>query len=178
MSKLSWLRPVRATVAILGAGWMVAACQTGAGMSEGGQGAPLSAERIWHSGQCAQRTAGSRWIEDRGALERVVRAAGPRSPDADEASLPEVEFDRHRVVLVALGEQPSAGYGLALQRDTLDVQGDRAVLRIAVTRPAADSMQAQVVTSPCMLVAVERDGYAALEIIDSEGGRRGKLELD
>lgn len=178
MSELSGLRPVRAMAAALIAGWLLAGCQSGPGAGNAGERKPLSAERIWQSGQCAQRTAGSRWVEDRAGLERVVRAAGPWSPDSVEVEMPEVDFSRHRPVLIALGEQSSAGYGLALQRDTLDVQGDRAVLRIAVTRPAADSMQAQVVTSPCMLVAVERDGYAALEIIDSQGGRHGKLELD
>lgn len=178
MSRRSRLRPVRATAAALVAGWLVAACQSGPGGADGGEQSPPSVERIWQSGQCAQRTAGSRWIEDRGALERVVRAAGPRSPDADEASIPEVAFNWYRVVLIALGERPSAGYGLALPRDTLDVQGDTAELRIAVTRPAADSMQAQVVTAPCMLVAVERNGYATLEIVDSEGDRHGTLKRD
>lgn len=178
MSEGPRLRHLRTITAALVTAWLVAACQSGTGASDAGGRSPLSAERIWQSGQCGQRTAGSRWIEDRAALERVVRAADPQSPDTDAARAPAVDLDRRRVVLIALGARPTAGYGMALPRDTLDVQGDRAVLHIAVTRPAVDSMQAQVMTAPCMLVAVERGGYAALDILDSEGRRHGSLRLD
>lgn len=156
-------------------GGLVAACQ---GMPAGGDTSSPEARMIWQSGQCGARSAGSRWIGDPAALERAVRASGPASPDADEPDMPSPDFERRRVLLVALGERPTAGYGIGLERETLEIQGDTAVLRVAVTRPPADSMQAQVITAPCMLVTVEPADYSTLAVRASDGADYGTLTVD
>lgn len=156
-------------------GLVLAACRTGG--PDPAATAP-AAHTLWQSAQCAERSANARWIDSTGTLEQVIEAAGRNQLGAEEPEIPAVDFARHRVVLVALGEQPTAGYGVALARASLAMHGRNARLPIEVTRPSADSTQAQVVTTPCMLVAVDRDGYDSLEVVDQAGEVLATLAAD
>lgn len=76
---------------------------------------------------------------------------------------PEVDFARTTLVLLALGERPSTGYGLELR--ALERRGASLFVHARETRPAPDSMQAQVLTSPYLVLAVPRhDGPLQLLI--------------
>jgi PrcB C-terminal len=68
--------------------------------------------------------------------------------------LPAVDFERDMVVLVALGERPTAGYAV----EVVSIQRDGAFLRVVAreTKPSADMAQATVLTHPVHAVRVPR----------------------
>lgn len=80
---------------------------------------------------------------------------------------PQVDFSAGRTVFFSFGKQTSAGYRIEL----LDVyiRGDVLVLEAMITIPLKDSMQAQVVTHPYLLVFVPKSGYRRVELRDTKG---------
>jgi len=110
--------------------------------------------------QCGrgERTAQITWIrnetERQAAFKRILRTSLSAEP------LPEVDFDDYALVLIELGQRPTAGYQLRLssQRMVMD-KGDGLIL-FDVDQPGAYA--AQVVTSPCLIVSVPRGDFKAV----------------
>jgi hypothetical protein len=67
---------------------------------------------------------------------------------------PVIDFERDMVVLVALGERPTAGHSV----EVVSIERDGAFLRVVAreTKPSADMAQATVLTHPVHAVRVPR----------------------
>jgi hypothetical protein len=80
--------------------------------------------------------------------QELWRAHGASGQD------PAIDFSREMVVGVFGGERPTSGYGVEIVR-TLEAIGTL-IVDYVETRPAADAITAQIVTSPYHLVAVPK----------------------
>ncbi len=79
-----------------------------------------------------------------------------------ERPLPAVDFAREAVAAVFLGTRPTGGYGVEIVG-----AGQKAgafVVQYRETKPGADAIAAQVITSPFLLVAMPKvDGDVTFE---------------
>jgi len=82
--------------------------------------------------------------------------------------LPALDFAKDAVVLVAAGRKPTAGFGVDLAAPKAAAKGGVAALQIRLTRPAPAALVAQVVTSPCLVVRLAREGLTEIQVIDWE----------
>lgn len=74
----------------------------------------------------------------------------------------------HDLLVVYLGERPTPGYGGELQE--VDLSGDTLELSLKATEPESDAMMAQVITNPCLAVAVPDEGWSKLSVeMDADG---------
>jgi hypothetical protein len=73
---------------------------------------------------------------------------------AGRKPLPKVDFTTRTVVAVFLGSRPSAGYSVEVVRTRQD--GKTLIVEWREVAPAADSLVAQVLTSPAALVSIPR----------------------
>jgi hypothetical protein len=73
---------------------------------------------------------------------------------AGERTRPAVDFSREVVVAVFMGTRPSAGFTVQIVR--VRQEGPALVVSYTETRPAPDSVAAQILTSPFHIVAVPR----------------------
>ena len=73
---------------------------------------------------------------------------------AGDKPLPAVDLASRMVAAVFLGSRNSAGYGVEITAVRKD--GDAMVIEWRETRPAADAITAQVITTPAHLVSVPR----------------------
>jgi hypothetical protein len=81
--------------------------------------------------------------------------------------MPDVDLSKHVVMLLAMGEKPSAGY--AIQFSTADIERDGRTLKLKVKfSPPKGDIAATVITSPCLIFAVKRDGWN--EIVAGDTG--------
>ncbi len=117
----------------------------------------------------AADTAAVTWLGDKQALEQVMNRMRRHSLGSEPA--PDVDFSRYALVLIELGQRPTAGWQLSLstQRMIKD-QGDGVII-FSVDRPIGD-YAAQVVTSPCMMVAVPRGDYKAIRAQSNDNAIR------
>ncbi len=145
--------------------------------AEGGR-APytLSATQIEADPHCRLRDSGpeAMWIGHAGkwaaVYPRVIR-------HAPERELPPIDFTRSGVLLVGMGQQPTAGYAVALASSEVEVAGSKAIVRVRWTPPPPGAVTAQVITSPCLLVELPRGAYGEILVEDVLGRRIAELKL-
>ena len=80
----------------------------------------------------------------------AVRRALPLAVAAE--GLGEVDFHRHRVVLVSFGTRPSGGYRLRVE--SVQQADDRVVVHVTEEQPGARCMAAAVLTNPWVLLRI------------------------
>ena len=106
------------------------------------------------------------------SVRRLVAAAevtAALSPGLGaEPTAPVVNWATEAVLLVSGGQRTSAGYGVALGSNRAQVKDGAAGLRISFSSPPAGAINAQVMTSPCLVVALPRQGLRAVAVLDGE----------
>ena len=78
------------------------------------------------------------------------------------------DFGKEVVVLIASGQKPTAGYGLALASDRAPVKDKAAGVRVTFTAPDPGMMAAQVMTSPCLVVALPGEGLEMVGVLEGD----------
>lgn len=136
-----------------------------------------SAAQLHAGAQCAGQGHDPKatWITDEARFRRAYanmygHALGMRLPEP-----PAVEFKHESVLLLAMGQRPTAGYQLALDRRPLRIDENAAVVRVLWMEPAPGSVQAQVLTSPCAMFKLPRAGYGRVRVVDQNGQARFDL---
>jgi len=74
------------------------------------------------------------------------------------AKAPEIDWAKEAVVLITDGQKPTGGYAVALASDKAPVKDGAAGIKVAFTIPQDGMLTAQVVTSPCLVVAIPSEG--------------------
>ena len=123
------------------------------------QAASLVAEEHF-SAQCAlsSRTPALRLIGDAAAWQ-ALSAEGPVPAFSGE-----LDWQQQAVLVFTSGTKPSAGYTLDLTAERLQAHGRTLVLEIAEQAPPAGAMTAQVITQPCLFLALRKQAWTQVEI--------------
>jgi hypothetical protein len=115
---------------------------------------PISAEVLYRGPQCGRddpgvvqiRTADewAAWWESRQPLGATGNAATPA-----------VDFARATVFVISMGRRPTAGYAIAVADFAVRGQSGTVTLPVTWQVPPADGVTAQVITAPCVAVALD-----------------------
>jgi len=135
---------------------MLTACS-----ATGGEGAGMQPEvrQVTQSAHCGLTGPGVAHVRSEGELEALLDVSGQNMATG---VIRQVNLDRESLVIVTLGQKPTAGYSVGLESAT----ADRKTLKLAmkVNSPAPDMMVAQVITSPCVVLAVADSQWQRLEV--------------
>ncbi len=147
----------------------VAGCAQPVGNAASDATLPITA--LASQGQCGglSRPA-ARWIADAGAWREVY--AQVNSQWMDPPPPPAVDFPRAGVLLIAMGQRSTAGYGLALADDVAALRDGVLTVRVDWREPPPGRRQAQVITSPCLLATVSAVDFTRIRVVDREGRMR------
>ncbi len=150
---------------------LTTACQSWAerGAHQGGK---LAAEAIYASQHCgrSQTTPKATWIDDAGQLEASIRQIRADMLGGKPVDLPALDFQHEIILLVEMGQRPTLGYWLELTgTDNLRISQDQAQLTLDWSHPPADALVAQTISSPCLLLKLERGSYASIQVLDGHG---------
>jgi hypothetical protein len=91
-------------------------------------------------------------IRDAAAFEQVFASA--MGEDMLVPPVPDVRFAREMVIVLALGQRNTGGYGIRFDGITAD--GTGATVRYTTTSPGPNCMTTQMLTSPVEIVSVPR----------------------
>lgn len=82
------------------------------------------------------------------------------------------------MLLLAIGQgiRPTPGYGLAIARPGM-LQDGALTLSIAEKRPDPDDVLAQMITQPCLVVAVPDEGVARVIVRTADGTLIGETSI-
>jgi hypothetical protein len=109
---------------------------------------------LYAGNQCAVSEAGLRVIADRTAALKLM---GSHRIGAQPTPL-DINSSRELMLLVAAGLKPSTGYGLQLTKPDAVLRDGVLNLPVTLSTPDRD-YQAAMMTSPCLLLAVQRGQY-------------------
>jgi hypothetical protein len=112
-----------------------------------------------------------RLIEDQAALDALWR----RGIGGLAADAPTPDFSRKRVIVLADSEKPTAGYGLRLSSPEMTVSRGVATVHIESSEPVGHA--AQMISRPCLLLALPDGDYQRLDVLDREGSVWATLQL-
>lgn len=148
----SYLKPLVAGVALV----MTAACS-----SNGSREAAVAPQvrQVTQSAHCGLTGPGVVHVSSPEALEQVLGVSGQ---NIATGVIRQVDLDNEQLIIVTLGQKPTAGYSVGLE----NVAWDNPVLRLTmrVSEPAPGMMVAQVITSPCVVLAVNGDNWQKVEV--------------
>ncbi|MDF1551804.1 MAG: protease complex subunit PrcB family protein [Deferrisomatales bacterium] len=88
-----------------------------------------------------------------------------------------MDFAREWVLRVDMGLRPTAGYALALANERAEVSDGMATLWIEWSEPHPEHLQAQMLTQPCLILAVPHGAYHTLRVLDQKGRERFRAEV-
>jgi hypothetical protein len=160
-----------AGIAVLVAGLaLLPACATQhppAGTAVTTQGDEVSVELVFNSGLCgrAAREAALTRLDATTLADFVARLAS-HGVRFDAAAL---DPQRDAILLVEMGQKPTAGYGLRLSEMPARRVGTTLEIPFRWSEPAPGAITAQVVTSPCVLLRVDAGDARSVRIVDEQG---------
>jgi hypothetical protein len=86
-------------------------------------------------------------------------------------------FDREQVIQINMGLKRTGGYSLALTEDGTILEDNWANIGLRWNIPPKGAMLTQVLTSPCLLVAIPKQEYAGIRVVDQTGKIRLQMSL-
>lgn len=120
--------------------------------------------------------ANVRWIGNPQQLAQVWQQIGrDRLGGPPLQEIEDVDFTREGIVLIEMGVRSTAGYALELASPVLTIRSETAILTVNRIEPGPGAMLAQVVTSPCLLVAVPRASIEKVRVVDGESRVAGEV---
>ena len=93
---------------------------------------------------------------------KAILAAQPDKSKVDSGS------EAGRILLVNMGEQRTAGYGIRLAPDAAQVIEGRLRLSVSWVTPKPGMMLAQMITHPCLVVSVAAE-FQQVDVVDQDG---------
>jgi hypothetical protein len=107
---------------------------------------------VWQSAHCNVDTASLRRIETQAEWQDIAAQAVNQMGGQPSKAMP-LDFTQYTYSLVALGSRPNPGYGLEITADKALYRHGVLTLPVRETKPDPDKMYAQVLVSPCMVLA-------------------------
>ncbi|WP_372964371.1 protease complex subunit PrcB family protein [Marinobacter sp.] len=115
--------------------------------------------QITQSAHCGLTGPGVAYIRSPETLESLLGVVGQNMATG---VIREVDLAREQLIIVTLGQKPTAGYSLGL--DSVSRENSTLKLDVQLTRPAPGTMVAQVITSPCVVLAVAGGDWRRIEV--------------
>jgi hypothetical protein len=162
-------RPLKGIAALIGATVTLAACNTSA-LSDTTGASQVALIKVESFEICPDnsRDSGVKLIDNAKAWQGFVDSAAQRAPGLADWK---PNFATSRVVLVKLGSKPSAGYGVNAIDAKFKPASDELVLTVQSTKPEPGSLNASVLTSPCLLANLAHAKFKTLSVFDLTEGK-------
>lgn len=90
---------------------------------------------------------------------------------------PAADFDTDHVVTIQMGQKPTGGYGIELADPYARVGAGEALIRLRWIEPAPGTIVIQILTSPCLIVALPKGDYERIVITDETRNVRDTISL-
>lgn len=126
---------------------------------------------VYSSSHCQLKEADMKLLRNEGELKKVKQAHfSIQSLDDGAAHKKDsinYDLDSEHLIVVSMGQQSTAGYQLKLMKEQVKVKGSVLSLPLVNVSPEG-AVVAQVLTTPCAVLAVEKGRYSAIEYGDKK----------
>jgi hypothetical protein len=77
-----------------------------------------------------------------------------------------------------MGQKPTGGYGLELNREFAVISEDTAALRVSWIDPPKGAILPQIITSPCLVIILPKGPYSQIQLLDQDAHLRLQLPIE
>jgi len=131
--------------------------------------ASVAVTEVLNEANCPGLEAGIQAV----SLEDVAKLKGRRMIGSN-APPPDTSGDAPRLIAISRGEQPTAGYGLELVSAST-ANGDAIEVIVNWREPPADTVVAQVITRPCLVLGLPDAATGPVSVSLDDGSLLGSL---
>ncbi|WP_339805040.1 protease complex subunit PrcB family protein [uncultured Marinobacter sp.] len=121
-------------------------------------GAPL-ARQVTAAGHCGLTAPSLVYLASRQELDDFTRLQGQTLA---AGGLEDHDFGREHLLVVALGQKPTGGYGVVLRSS--EIRSDVLQITAEARAPAPGDMVTQALTTPCAVLAVSPRDWTSVEV--------------
>jgi hypothetical protein len=118
------------------------------------------------------------WIEDPDQFKTTSARLTQHTIGAQQDLSSQVDFSREGILIVAMGQKPTGGYGLEMNREFAVISNDTAVLRVSWIDPPKGAILPQIITSPCLAIILPRGPYSQIHLLDQDAHLRLQLRIE
>ncbi|MFV8570394.1 protease complex subunit PrcB family protein [Marinobacter sp. SBS5] len=132
------------------------------GCASSGQTAPekgSQVRQITQSAHCGLTGPGVAYVDSREVLASFLDVRGQ---NMSTGVIRQVNLAEEQLIFVTLGQKPSAGYSLGLA--DVSLENNTLKLQMELKAPAPGMMVAQVITSPCVVLAAASGDWDRVEV--------------
>ena len=118
------------------------------------------------------------WIENPDQFKKTYTLLNRHTIGAQRDLSSPVDFSREGLLIVAMGQKPTGGYGLELNREFAVISDDTAVLRVSWIDPPKGAILPQIITSPCLAIILPKGPYSQIHLLDQDAHLRLQLRIE
>lgn len=139
----------------------------------------ITARVLYQSTLCnsTMRSPAVKVIKDQAELERIWKSLSSTIPASPKAA-PRADFSGEMVLLLSMGQQPSGGYSLSLATNQVEVKKGELQVRLLWQEPKPGSIQVQMITRPCLMIAMPGVQGKNIRFVDQDRTLRFSLSAD
>lgn len=136
-----------------------------------GAGDSVTLETRYAGARCFSEMSGPsvRLVKSLKDYKRLTASVEPPSVDYQGTVEAPKHFDQKRLIVIRMGTKPTAGYALALAEKTASLNEGLLTVKLQWVEPQAGAFLAQVITSPCLILEVDKIPLTELLVVDQNG---------
>jgi hypothetical protein len=138
----------------------------------------LSFDLIATGQQCppAPKIWRATWIRSQEEFRQLMLRCRSNRMTSSGKETPFVNFKKFGVLALEMGQRNSAGYGFDTAKIEAYLKGQTAIIRLVYLRPAADTLTAQVMTSPWIMIRLPTGLFRNIRILDQRSRVLAQIE--
>lgn len=120
--------------------------------------------------------ASIQWIATGEQIQKIIEDLDKQGFSKTTVSLKDINLDRWGLLLVEMGQKPTGGYSVSLNKAFSCLSNETAVICLNWNTPNADALSAQVMTSPYLIVKLPKGKFKKVVVLDHENIRLFEIE--
>jgi hypothetical protein len=127
---------------------------------------------------CASAPEGwkATWISSHRALRAKIAQCGANRIGAAD-NVPEIDYTRHGVLVVEMGNRRTGGYGFDTEKVTVQVTGRTATVKLGIYQPAPGAPVTQALTAPWVMIQMPLGEYRSIRVVNQNALLLTEIEL-
>ena len=119
-------------------------------------------------GPSTDQKASIKWVTNFEQFRAIVEKLGKLQFSDNPLPVAEVDFDRYWALLIEMGQKPTGGYSVSLNKFSSHISNKSAVIHLNWNIPDEGAMVTQMVTSPYLMLRLSKSEFKKVVVVDQD----------
>lgn len=133
---------------------------------------PLTLNQLYVSNQCGSHLQATLAVIN-SQVQLRKKFSGLHSTTMGQGTEPPtVDFKKYFVVQIEMGQKPTAGYSVTIDKPSASLIDDKLVIKTNWQEPSQGHQLPQIITNPCLIVRVPAIKFKSIQVLDQADKER------